>query len=124
MQVREKAATFEDLWIWQDARVLVRELYEDFGRGTPGRLDWGFRRQIQDAAVSIMNNIAEGFERSTDADFARFLDMAKGSCGEVRSMLYATEDLGYISSGKAEQRRERAKKIARGVASLTRHLRP
>jgi four helix bundle protein len=81
-------STFEELWIWQQSRVLVRDVYRDFRPQTPGCRDYGFRNQLQPAALSVMNNIAEGFERFTDADFARFLDIAKGSCGEVRSMYY------------------------------------
>lgn len=107
----EKARRFEDLWIWQQAREFVREIYEDFRTGAPSK-DFGFRDQIQRAGISIMNNLAEGFERSTDADFARFLDLAKGSCGEVRSLYYAAEDLGYITSANAETRRSRARKIS------------
>ena len=84
--------SFEDLWIWQEARELVKLIYQDFGPGTPGCKDWGFKNQIQDAGVSIMNNIAEGYERTSNAEFARFLDIAKGSCGEVRSMLYSALD--------------------------------
>ena len=118
----EKARRFEDLWIWQQARELVKEIYQDFRRGAPSK-DFGFRDQIQRAAVSIMNNIAEGFERSTDADFARFLDLAKGSCGEVRSMYYTAEDLGYVDSTTAEARRSKAKQISAGIASLAKHLR-
>ena len=98
------AKRFEDLWIWQEARKLVKEIYQDFRLGNGSR-DYGFRGQIQDAGVSIMNNIAEGFERTTDPDFARFLDVAKGSCGEVRSMYYTAEDLGYIDSLPAGTRR-------------------
>lgn len=118
----ETAKRFEDLWIWQQGRELVKEIYEDL-RNRPGSQDFGFRDQIQSAGVSIMNNLAEGFERSTDADFARFLDVAKGSCGEVRSMYYTAEDLGYIDSVTAETRRSKARQISAGIASLTSHLR-
>ena len=72
----EAARRFEDLWVWQQARELVKGIYQDF-HTAGGARDFGFRDQIQRAAVSIMNNLAEGFERSTDADFARFLDVAK-----------------------------------------------
>jgi four helix bundle protein len=118
----EAAKRFEDLWIWQQARELVRAIYEDFRAGASAK-DFGFRDQIQKAGVSIMNNIAEGFERATDADFARFLDVAKGSCGEVRTMYYTAEDLGYIESGAAEERRSKARQISAGISSLTSHLR-
>jgi len=115
----KKAETFEDLWIWQEAKILVNEIYADF----KDCHDFGFMRQIQTAGISIMNNIAEGFERSTDPDFARFLDIAKGSSGEVRSMYYPAEDLEYISGDVAVARRERAIKISKGIASLISHLR-
>lgn len=118
----EKVKRFEDLWIWQHARELVKEIYKDFGAGA-GSKDFGFRDQIQKAGVSIMNNIAEGFERSTDAEFARFLDIAKGSCGEVRSLYYTAEDLRYVASTIAEARRSRARQISAGIASLALHLR-
>jgi len=115
---------FEDLRIWQEARQLVRLVYSDFGVGTPANYDFGFRNQIQKAGISIMNNVAEGFERNTDADFAHFLDISKGSSGEVRSMYYVAEDLHYVAPQTAEQRREQAIGISRGIAALTNHLRP
>ena len=118
----EAARRFEDLWVWQQARELVKEIYQDF-HTAGGVRDFGFRDQIQRAAVSIMNNLAEGFERSTDADFARFLDVAKGSCAEVRSMYYTAEDRGYIASDLAEMRRSKARQISAGIASLAAHLR-
>ena len=117
----EKAKRFEDLWIWQQARSLVKEIYEDFSQG-PGARDYGFRDQIQRAGISIMNNIAEGFERFSDAEFARFLDIAKGSCGEVRSMYYTAEDLCYAKPEVAESRRNKAKQISGGIASLIGYL--
>ena len=118
----EKARTFEDLWIWQQARVLVKQIYSDFGVDTPAARDFGFKDQIQKAGISVMNNIAEGFERSSDVEFARFLEISKGSCGEVRSMYYPGEDLCYVTHDIANQRREFAKQISAGIASLMNHL--
>ena len=73
--------------------------------------------------MSVMNNIAEGFERRTSKDFAHFLDLAKGSCGEVRSMLYVAEDLNYLDAAEAGAHRHRAEKLSAGIAALSRHLR-
>jgi len=75
------AKTFEELRIWQNSRVLVGQIYATFKVDSGKYRDYAFRDQIQRAAVSVMNNISEGFERGTKADFARFLDVAKGSCG-------------------------------------------
>jgi len=111
--------SFEDLRIGQAARILVKEVYTDF----KDCRDFGFRDQIQRAAVSIMNNTAEGFERRSDADFARFLDIAKGSCGEVRGMYYTATDLDCVSAETAGQRQERACSIPSGIGSLLKHLR-
>lgn len=114
---------FEDLWIWQEARELVKLIYQDFGYGTPAQNDFNFKGQIQRAGISIMNNIAEGFERNSYADTARFFDMAKGSCGEVRSMYYTAEDLKYTTKDKSEVRRQKAEKISKGIAGYTRTIR-
>ena len=70
-----------------------------------------------------MSNVAEGFERSTDTDFARFLDVAKASCAEVRSLYYAAEDLGYVSGPRAEEVRSITRRLAAGIASLASYLR-
>ena len=118
------ARSFEDLWIWQQARILVPVVYRDFGDDSPAGRDFGFRNQAQRSAISIMNNIAEGFERMTDSDFARLLDIAKGSTGEVRSMYYAAQDLNYVSAAVAEERRSRFRQIGSGISSLALHLRP
>ncbi|MCH7988279.1 MAG: four helix bundle protein [Planctomycetes bacterium] len=114
--------SFEELWIWQQSRLLVKNVYKNFGVGTPGNRGFGFRDQIQKAAVSIMNNTAEGFERTSDNDFARFLNIAKASCGEVRSMYYTAEDLEYVSVLVAEERRGKCRQIAAGIVSLHSHL--
>jgi four helix bundle protein len=78
---------FEQIGAWQKARQLVKELYEITGRGTFAR-DYDLRNQTRRASVSIMSNIAEGFERSGTGEFNQFLSTAKGSAGEVRSQLY------------------------------------
>jgi len=63
------ARTLEDLWVWQQARKMVADVYRDFGAGMPAERDYAFRRQLQSAAVSVMNNIAEGFERKSSTEF-------------------------------------------------------
>ncbi len=70
-----------------------------------------------------MNNIAEGFERNSDADFARFFNMAKGFAGEVRSMYYSAEDLSYVSKEVASERRQAAREISKGIGALEGYLR-
>ena len=89
---------FEELNIWQEARRIVKEIYQN----TASIKDMGFNEQIQRAAISIMNNIAEGFESGSNPMFKRFLCISKGSCGEVKSMLYIAKDLNYTSEEKSE----------------------
>ena len=88
-----KIEKFEDIVAWQKARELTVAVYQNFTTCK----DFGFKDQIQRAAVSIMNNIAEGFERNTNKEFRNFLFIAKGSCAEVRSMFYLALQLKYIS---------------------------
>jgi len=97
-------------------------VYDDVAPGSPSERDFGFNDQIRRAAVSIMNNIAEGFERKGDAEFARFLSISKGSCGEVRSMYYLAQDRGYVDEETAVIRRDLAREIAGGISSLIAHL--
>ncbi len=92
------AEQFEDLEIWQDSRHLYRRVY---GLLKECR-DFYFRDQMQRASLSVMNNISEGFERRTKKDFAHFLDLAKASAGEVRSMSYAAEDVKIMNSVDAK----------------------
>ena len=88
-----KIGSFEDIQAWQKAKSLSIFVYSLF----KNHKDFRFRDQIQSAAVSIMNNIAEGFERKGNNELKRFLYIAKGSCAEVRSMLYLALELKFIS---------------------------
>lgn len=117
------AEKFEDLRVWQEARQLVVRIYSAFGDGTPAGRDFGFRDQIRRASVSVMSNIAEGFERCSTTEFARFLDIAKGSSGEVRSLLWVAEDLGYMTPDLAGTNRVAYTNLSKGIAALARHLR-
>ena len=113
------AKRFEDLEIWQQARHLYREVYGSLR----GCKDYSFRDQMQRAALSVMNNIAEGFERKTKKDFAHFLDLAKGSAGEVRSMAVAAEDVAILGAAEASHLRTDYEALARRIASFQKHLR-
>jgi len=84
---------FEDIIAWQKSKQLSLLIYNVFDNCK----DYNFKDQIQRAGVSVMNNIAEGFERKSDKEFKQFLFIAKGSCGEVRSMLYLAKDLEKIT---------------------------
>ncbi len=87
---------FEEIEAWQKARELVRDVYRSCVSG-PIAKDYGLKDQLCRAAVSSMSNIAEGFARRTDKDFAHFLDVAKGSAIEVQSLLYVALDVGYFA---------------------------
>ena len=117
------AERFEDLRIWINARIQANRVYDAFGPDSVCSRDFGFRDQIQRCGVSVMNNIAEGFERKTDQDFARFLDIAKGSNGEVRSMLYLAEDRDYLPVQTAQEMRNFSEDLSRAIESLSKHLR-
>jgi len=87
-----KIEKFEDLICWKKAQGFILKVYRNFNSCR----DYSFKDQILRAAVSISNNIAEGFERLSNKDFKKFLYISKGSCGEVRSMLYLAVELKYI----------------------------
>ena len=97
-----KIERFEDLECWQEARVLVREIYKVTNKEKVSK-DYDLVRQIRRAAISIMNNIAEGFARFSSKEKRRFLDIAKGSSYEVKSMLYVMQDLSYTSKKESEE---------------------
>ena len=102
--------TFEEINAWQNARVLVQEVYAMTRGGDFGR-DYGLKDQIQRAAVSICSNIAEGFERRGNKEFINFLWIAKGSAAEVCSQLHNAKDIGYITDEQFKSIYDSAKRI-------------
>lgn len=111
---------FEDILAWQRAKQLTIEVYVTF----KGLKDYGFRDQIERASVSIMNNIAEGFERGGDKEFSHFLYIAKGSCGELRSMLHLAIELGYLQDDRSRIMLDTAEEISRILSGLITSLKP
>src|SRR5919109_4948768 len=112
-----KIERFEDLIAWQKARELTRAVYdatrqEDFAK------DYGLSGQIQRAAVSIMSNIAEGFERGRRAEFHQFLSTAKASCAETRSHLYVAFDVGYLEEDEFKRLLRQAEEVGRLIGGL------
>ena len=117
-----KVEHFEDLEVWRLARKLTGKIYS-LSRAGAFAKDFGFRDQICRAAVSIVSNIAEGFERRANTQFVQFLAIANGSTGEVRAQLYIALDLGYITQGQFEDAIADAVGIGKMLTSLKRHLR-
>ena len=113
-----KIEKFEDIRVWNEARKLALLVYKI----VKNNRDFGYRDQMRRAAVSVMNNIAEGFERKGDKEFERFLFIAKGSCGEVRSMLYLGADLGYISEVDFEEAMSLSVSISRMLSGFIKAL--
>lgn len=105
---------FEDLICWQKARELTKEIYKAF-KNCP---DFGLTDQIRRAAVSIMSNIAEGFERGTQMEFLNYLFIAKGSAGEVRAQLYAALDTGYLNIEMFKYLKNLAEECSRLIQSF------
>ena len=113
----KKITTFEDLIAWQKARELTREIYTVTKNGE-FKKDFGLRDQIQRACVSIMSNIAEGFDRASRAEFHQFLVIAKGSCAEVKSQLYVAFDVGYLSNTRFNKLKELADEVLQIIGGL------
>ena len=112
-----KVQRFEDLIAWQKARALTRVVYE-VTRQEPFARDFALAKQIQRAAVSIMANITEGFERGNRGEFHQFLSTAKASCAEVRSHLYVALDVGYLAEKQFAQILAQAEEVGRILGGL------
>lgn len=109
---------FEDIISWQKSKELTVLIYSLFSESK----DFGFRDQIQRASVSIMNNIAEGFERKSNKEFKYFLFIAKGSCGEIRSMLHLAKELEKISENEFTKLYSLSEEISKLLSGLIKKL--
>ena len=114
---KDRIDKFEDLIAWQKARELTREIYQISQQGAFAK-DYGLSGQIQRASVSIMSNIAEGFERGGRGEFHQFLSVAKSSCAEVRSLLYVALDIKYIHKTQFIKIMDKAEEVGRIVGGL------
>ena len=117
-----KIERFEDIEGWQEARVLARLVYEVTSKGQFAR-DFRLRRQIEDAAASVMANIAEGFDAGSDAEFIRFLGYARRSASEVQSHLYIALDRGYVTEEEFEAIYQKAVQVKKLINGFIRYLR-
>jgi four helix bundle protein len=116
-KIKERIEKFEDLIAWQKARELTKEVYQISRLGAFAK-DFGLAGQMQRASVSIMSNIAEGFERGGRGEFHQFLSVAKASCAEVRSLLYVALDVNYIKKNEFNKIMDRAVEVGRIVGGL------
>ena len=117
MQTKSKIKRFEDLIVYQKAMVLTESIYKATSYG-PFSKDWGLRDQLRRASVSIISNIAEGYERNSIPEYRRFLLIAKGSSGEVRAQLALARNLGYLSHERADNLIESCIEVTRMLGGL------
>ncbi len=113
---------FEDLEVWKEARRLTWQVYRLTSNSRFSK-DFGLRGQIQRAAVSVMSNVAEGFERGGNQEFTQFFYIAKGSCGEVRSQLYVALDQGYAAQKEADEAIKSCRYLSVRISNLIEYLR-
>ena len=109
---------FEDIFAWQKAKILTVNVYKTFKNSK----DFGFKDQIQRASVSIMNNIAEGFDRQTNKEFAQYLYIAKASCSEVRSMLYLSEEISELGKNELDHLLNQTVEISKILTGLIKSI--
>jgi len=112
---------FEDLEVWKSARELTNSIYK-ISNNSAFSKDYGLRDQIRRASVSIISNIAEGYERGGNQELIQFLSIAKGSCGEVRCQLYIAGDHGYITQQELKPLIEHCKRISIMLNNFMEHL--
>ena len=113
---------FEDLEAWKIGRKLTKAIYP-LTRKVDFSKDFGLSDQIRRASVSVMTNVAEGFERGSNKDFVKFLFISRGSAGEVRSLLYVAQDQGYINEKEFKSAHGLCMQAARIIWGLIKNLR-
>lgn len=113
-----KIQKFEEIVAWEKSRELNVLIYKIFSNCK----DFSFKNQIERASVSVMNNIAEGFERQTNKEFKNFLYISKGSCGEVRSMIYLALDLNYINKKNFDDIFEKCVEVSKILSGFIKTL--
>ena len=114
--MKRKVECFEDLFIWQKAVEFAKEIYF-ITEKTGLKNDFGLKNQMRDSAVSISSNIAEGFERRSRKEYLNFLNIAKGSAGEIRSQLYVAFEVGYLEQVELENLRDKAKFLSGSISN-------
>lgn len=112
---------FEDLEIWQEARKLAKEVFL-LSKETDLKTDFRFKEQIKASSGSVMDNIAEGFERDGNIEFRQFLSIAKGSAGESRSQIYRLYDYEYISVEKFEDLKTKHENLSGKIKNFITYL--
>jgi len=117
-----KYENFEDLPIWQEVRQFINEIYKLINNTSKIHKDFSLCDQLKRCSYSILLNIAEGFERSSNKEFANFLNIAKGSAGELRCILYISLDNGYISKNEFNNYYEKVKNISTSIANFRKYL--
>jgi four helix bundle protein len=117
-----KIERFEDIKAWQEARLLTNMVF-DITDGEHIARRYRFTSQIESAAVSVMNNIAEGFARKSDKEFIQFLFVSKGSASEVQSMLHVCLDRKFITKTQFDKAYEQSDKTARMISNFIKYLR-
>jgi four helix bundle protein len=115
-------ANFEDLNVWKRSRELVNEIYSLTKKQRFSK-DFGLVDQIRRAAISVMSNIAEGFERGSNTEFIRFLYISKASCGETRSHLFIAFDQGYLTNDELQKAKSFAKSVSAMIGGFIAYLR-
>ena len=115
-EVKKKIECFEDLFIWQKTVEFAKEIYLIIEKKSL-KNDFGLKNQMRDSAVSISSNIAEGFERRSRKEYLNFLNIAKGSAGEIRSQLCVAFEVGYIEKSELDYLREKAKFLSGSISN-------